>query len=102
MKIMVGRLFNAGDRIQHYNPIEENDMRYFDRKNPVSLQDEIIFNIIYYFGQRGRERIRQLQKEDFIIGLSSDGSNFEVCGDTDGFGIEKCETIFKKRNFCLM
>ena len=80
LKIMVGRFLNAGGRIQHYNPIEENDMqtlsRYFDRKNPVSLQDEIIFNIIYYFGQRGRERIRQLQKEDFIIGLSSDGSKY--------------------------
>lgn len=80
LKIMVGKFLNAGGRIQHYNPIEDNDMRtisrYFDRKNPVSLQDEIIFNIIYYFGQRGRERIRQLQKEDFIIGLSSDGSKY--------------------------
>jgi len=80
LKIMVGKFMNAGGRIQRYNPIEEKDMKtlseYFDRNNPVSLQDEIIFNIIYYFGQRGRERIRQLEKDDFVVGLSSDGCKY--------------------------
>ena len=45
---------------------------YFDRKNPVSLQDEVIFNFIYYFGQRGRESIRNLTKENVIFNDSAD------------------------------
>ena len=80
LKIMVGKFMNAGGRIQRYNPIEEKDMKtlskYFDRNNPVSLQDEIIFNIVYYFGQRGRERICQLEKDDFVVSLSSDGYKY--------------------------
>ena len=41
-----------------YPPIESHDLAklqiYFDRQNPVSLQDEIFFSIVYY-GFRGRE-----------------------------------------------
>lgn len=80
LKVMVGKFIKEGGKIQHFSPIERTDLdklsKYFDRSTPKSLQDEIIFNIIYYFGQRGRENIRMLKRSDFRIETSSTGSRF--------------------------
>lgn len=52
-------------------PISDADMcilrNYFDRSSLRRLQDETIFNIMYHFGLRGRENLRELTPESFLI-----------------------------------
>ena len=42
-----------------YPEIEQSDMKklneYFNRSDPVRLQDEVFFSLCYFFGFRGRE-----------------------------------------------
>lgn len=45
---------------------------YFKRENPTQLQDEVIFNILLHFGQRGREHLRILKKTSISFGADSD------------------------------
>ena len=60
-----------------YPLIEKPDMQkirqYFDRSTPEILQEEIMFNLIYYFGLRGRETLPQLTKNSIVCETSSDG-----------------------------
>ena len=41
-----------------------------------SLQQEVIFNLIYYFGFRGRETLPLLNKSSFNIQYDSDGREY--------------------------
>ena len=40
---------------------------YFDRSSHLVLQDEVLFNLIFYFGLRGRENLRALKKGTFEV-----------------------------------
>lgn len=48
-----------------FSAITDSDMallkQYFTRRDPVRLQDEVFFNIVYHFGFRGREWIRDMK-----------------------------------------
>ena len=80
LKTMIGKYLIEGGKMKKYIPIEETDMKkigeYFDRKNPLTLQDEIIFNFIYFLGQRGREHIRAIKKEDIDICRDAVGKEY--------------------------
>ena len=51
--------------------IEKQDMiklrQHFDRRTPERLQQEVWFNVMYYFGFRGREMIAQLEMCSFNV-----------------------------------
>ena len=63
--------------------IDSNDLLklgdYFSRKNPHVLQQEVIFLIIYHFAYRGREWIRNLEKESIVLSTDSNGREFVIC-----------------------
>lgn len=63
-----------------YQPIEVEDMAkldvYFDRSTPKRLQHEVFFLILYHFGFRGREWIRNLTKETVKICTGPDGKKY--------------------------
>ena len=54
-----------------YPVIEASDIlclyHHFDRSTPTKLQEEVLFNILYYFLLRGRETLPHLNKDSFII-----------------------------------
>jgi hypothetical protein len=61
----VGQLYlKHGGRVARYSAIEEGDLcklrDYFDRSGPLQLQEEVVFLLLYYFGMRGSEWMRQL------------------------------------------
>jgi hypothetical protein len=63
LKAMIKKFLVSGQKkIDLYPRITSNDMsllrQYFDRSTNKRLQEEIIFNIILYFGFRGRENLR--------------------------------------------
>lgn len=67
-------------KVDKFPAIEESDMRkireYFDRSDPQVLQFEVMFNIIYYFGLRGRETLPFLTKDSFEITSNDEGRRF--------------------------
>ncbi|PAA47531.1 hypothetical protein BOX15_Mlig018289g4 [Macrostomum lignano] len=69
MKSICNAFLRSGGRVKHYDAIESDDLKklgkYFDRSNPVRLQEEVYFNIIYYYGNRGREWLRGLRFDRF-------------------------------------
>lgn len=77
LKAMARTFIAAGGRPGHYQAIETTDLerlsRYFDRSSPESLQHEVFYNIVYYFGNRGREWCRALSEESFRFEIDSDG-----------------------------
>ena len=58
---MASKWLQKGGQIKHYAAIKKQDLQllttYFDRTNAVKLQDEVLFNIMYVFGERGREHL---------------------------------------------
>ena len=62
-----------------YPAIEPEDMTllrsYFDRSNPQKLQDEVFFLILFHFGFRGREWLRNLTTKSLIV-KESNGTKY--------------------------
>jgi len=80
LKAMVARYLKSDDKKkpeERYPPIEVDDMikirASFSRLTPTELQDEFVFNCLYYFGLRGRETLRHLERNSFEI--KTDTSN---------------------------
>lgn len=48
----------------------------FSTETPTGLQKKTIFEYLYYFCNRGRENIRELQKEDFSVSMDSTGREY--------------------------
>jgi len=74
LKAMVGKYLSSSNKCKpqdKFPPIEEHDMvqlrASFDRTTPKNLQNEVIFNCLYYFGLRGRETLRRLTKNTFTF-----------------------------------
>uniref|UniRef100_A0A1I8GLR6 ANK_REP_REGION domain-containing protein n=1 Tax=Macrostomum lignano TaxID=282301 RepID=A0A1I8GLR6_9PLAT len=89
--LMVKNVCNAylksGGRVQHYEAIESDDLvklaSYFDRSNPTRLQEEVYFNVLFYFGNRGREWLRGLTVRSFREKALSNGAMaIELQGST--------------------
>ena len=80
LKAMVGKWIKEGNKSKRYPAIEPADMvkikEYFDRRNPVVLQQEIWFNCVYYFGLRGREVLSYLKKTDIEITTDSESRHY--------------------------
>ena len=49
---------------------------YFNRSDPVRLQDEVFFSVCYFFGFRGREWLRNLTKDNIVLRETSDGTEY--------------------------
>ncbi len=78
---MVAKFKTSGQKVsESYPVIEKKDMEllrsYFDSSSPTVLQEEIIFNLFYHFGLRGRESIPLLTKDSFELKTSSTGRKF--------------------------
>jgi hypothetical protein len=62
LKTIGAMYLKNGGKTKSYAAIEPEDMKkivaYMDRSTPLKLQEEVIFKIIYYFGERGREPLR--------------------------------------------
>ena len=82
LKTMVAKFKKSGQEVskERYPVIQKKDMEkirlYFDRSTPMKLQEEIIFNLLYYFGLRGRETLPHLTKDSFSLETSSTGKVF--------------------------
>jgi site-specific recombinase XerD len=73
-------LESAQCKTKPFEAISEADLaklnEYFDRSTNKRLQEEVIFNILYHFGMRGREHLRSLQKDTFLIDRDEDGREY--------------------------
>ena len=62
---------SAGGRPTEYISIERNDLikikEYFNRTTAETLQNEIIFSILYFLGARGREEFRRLRRRGTVL-----------------------------------
>lgn len=80
LKVMVKLWLKSGKSSAKFPPIEDADMNilksYFDRSNAEVLQQEVWFNIVYYFALRGRETVAQLTKDSIEFSEDSDGRKF--------------------------
>ena len=86
LRAMVAKYKKSGQKKTEecYPVIEDIDMRkirdYFDRKSPQTLQDEIIFNLLFYLGLRGRETLPLFTKESIVCEVSSTGRKYlRIC-----------------------
>ena len=82
LRAIVGKYLNSNQEKKNvYDAISKNDMdkirHYFDRSSLQRLQDEVLFNEIYYFGLRGRENLRCLTTES--IKINEDDSGVKYC-----------------------
>ena len=50
--------------------------KYFDRSTPKVLQEEVFYLIIFHFGFRGREWVRNLTKESIIVHTDIHGREY--------------------------
>lgn len=76
LKIVGNMYLKAGGKVTQYKAIHSGDLEkifaHFDRSSPLVLQEELVFNTLYYFGQRGREGLRQLTRNSFEFRRNSD------------------------------
>lgn len=82
LRAMVGKYLNSSQEKKNtYEAISKNDMNkirhYFDRSSLQKLQDEVLFNVIFYFGLRGRENLRSLTTD--CIKINEDDSGVKYC-----------------------
>ena len=78
---MIAKFKNSGQKKESsYEVIQDKDMAkirsYFDRSDGEILQREVMFNLIYYFGLRGRETLPTLTKDSIVVLQSSTGKRY--------------------------
>ena len=82
LKAMVAKYKKSGQikTKESYPVIEYKDMKkineHFDRKTAEHLQEEVIFNFLFYFGLRGRETLPFLTKDSIVCETSSTGKKY--------------------------
>jgi integrase len=80
LKAMVGKWLKDGKKGQHFAAIEPEDLtkirNHFDRQNPVSLQQEVWFNLVFFLGLRGREILCSLKKSAVYIQTDSESRRY--------------------------
>ena len=64
--------------VQHHQAIDENDIAklyrsgVFDQNSPTGLQLKVWFELMLYICRRGRENLRELKKDHFVVATDSD------------------------------
>jgi site-specific recombinase XerD len=101
LKSKIGESIQSGQTVNHFPSIEDADQQklalYFDESTPAILQQEIWYNILYYFGNRGREGIRELKVNDFDFAIDSNGKEY-VCM-AKNITQKNVKPSFKKKDF---
>jgi len=73
---------NQPKRQDVFPVIEKKDMKkimeYFDRKNGTKLQLEVMFQMIYHFGLRGRETLPYLTRSSFKVCKDSENRKYVI------------------------
>ena len=70
------------DDVQHHQAIEENDIAklyrsgVFDQNSSTGLQLKVWFELMLYICRRGRENLRELKKDHFVVATDSDGRQY--------------------------
>lgn len=77
------------DKPEHKPPISDEDIKklyecgLFSTDSPRTLQNKVFFELILYFCRRGRQNLRQLRKDDFVVKINPQGQKYVVkSGDT--------------------
>ena len=80
LKTMAGLWLKNGGSSYEYIAIEKKDMdtilQSFDRNSAESLQNEVIFSLIYFLGARGREEFRRLKRSDICFDQDSEDGRY--------------------------
>jgi len=103
LKAMVGKYLSSKQRKpeEKYPPIEEEDMikirSAFTRATPSRLQQEFIFNCLFYFGLRGRETLKQLDKDS--IELAADGQDRRYLRLKSSILSKNCKASLSSKEF---
>jgi hypothetical protein len=69
-------------KVQHKPAIHDADLKklyecgVFDTNNPRTLLNKVFFEIILCFCHRGRQNLRQLKKNDFLVHTDSAGTKY--------------------------
>ena len=73
-------------------------VKNLDGTTPQKLQEEAWYTFVYHFGNRGREGIKDLKKQDFEFPFDSDGKEFcELVSSVE----QKCHSgLFGKCQMC--
>lgn len=72
------------DKSKHHEPIAQADLvklrnsRALGYGSPLALQRKVYFDISYHFGRRGREGLRQLSKQSFVVKADPSGLRYVV------------------------
>ncbi|XP_062597494.1 uncharacterized protein LOC134258910 [Saccostrea cucullata] len=70
--------------VKHKEIISDGDMKklydcgVFNVDNPKTLQWKVFFEIMLHFCNRGRENLRNMEKDDYVINVDADGRRFVV------------------------
>ena len=70
------------DKTKHKEAVTDGDflkMREHLTNNldsPKGLQDKVLFDLMYFFGRRGREGLRELRKDSFKFSEDGDGKEY--------------------------
>lgn len=77
---MSGQWLSHGGTSKQFIAIEENDLNKifasFDRSSGESLQNEVLFSILYFLGARGREELRRIKRSDIGFEFDSNGRKY--------------------------
>lgn len=82
LKSMVMKYKTSGQSksAEAFPVIQHSDMQklrvYFDRSTAQIIQQEVVFNLLYYFGLRGRETLPYLSKKSIVIENNSNGKKY--------------------------
>ena len=70
------------DKTQHITAITDNDMTRIkthlmhNTQTPKGLQDKVLFDILFFFGCRGREGLRDLKRDSFVFKVDGKGRGY--------------------------
>ena len=103
LKAMIGLYLRSGQsKERKYDPIQPADMEklnsFFDRSNDRRIQQEVLFNLIYYFGLRGRENLRFLKTDTFSVKCDSDSREYISLDKT--LVCKNVKSSLSKKDFC--
>ena len=88
-KAMMKKLKREGKGfVKHKNPVSKMDMikiaesGQLDTDTPSGLQNKVFVDVMVYFGQRGRESLRDMKREDYVLNTDELGNRYFERRDT--------------------
>ncbi|XP_071503783.1 uncharacterized protein KIAA1958 homolog [Diadema antillarum] len=88
-KAMMKKLKQEGKGcVKHKNPISREDMKkiaesgQLDIDTPLGLQNKVFMDVMVYFGQRGRESLRDMKPDDYVFNTDELGNRYFERRDT--------------------